>query len=156
MYFEGDDQMKYEFKMIDADTTELKYKEKHFTIKRDIGLMQELQSAVFKAKKKLVFDLAKEGLTKNDLVIIKKEGNKTLEDNTNVVELENEYINEATMTMFDEICNKFFNMGITELIQDIGLNENESEAFGVALMTSFTGTKQDDELSPREFAKTIQ
>lgn len=148
--------MKYEFKIIDADTTELTYKDKSFTIKRDVGLMKELQSAVFKAKKKLVFDLAKEGLTKKDLVIIKKEGNKTLEDNTNIVELENEYINEATMNMFDEICNKFFNMGITELIQDIGLEENESEAFGVALMTSFTGAKQDEGTSPRDFAKTIK
>jgi hypothetical protein len=147
--------MKYEFKTIDADTSELVYRDKSFIITRDIGLMKEMQSAVFKAKKKLVFDLAKEGLTKNDLVIIKKEGNKTLEDNTNVVALEEEYINEATMNMFDELCMRFFNMGITELVQDIGLTEDESEAFGIALMTSFTGVR-DENTSPREYAKTIK
>ena len=147
--------MKYEFKTIDNDTTELTYKDKKFVIKRDIELMKELQSAIFKAKKKLVFDLAKEGLTKADLVIKKQEGNKTLEDNTNVVELENEYINEATMTMFDDICHKFFNMGITEIIQDIGLNEEESEAFGIALVSSFTGSR-DEGTSPRDFAKTLK
>lgn len=148
--------MKYEFKKIDVDTTELCYKDKSLKIKKDIALMQELQSAVFKAKRKMVFDLAKEGLTKKDLVISKKEGNKTLEDNTNVVELENEYINEATMTMFDNLCIKFFNMNLTELIQDIGLDEDESEAFGVELMTAFTGKKQDDGLSPSEYAKTLK
>ena len=70
--------MKYEFKKIDVDTTELCYKDKSLKIKKDIALMQELQSAVFKAKRKMVFDLAKEGLTKKDLVISKKEGNTIL------------------------------------------------------------------------------
>lgn len=148
--------MKYEFKTIDADTTELKYRDKSFKIKKDVALMKDMQSAVFKAKKKMVFDLAKEGLTKKDLVIAKKEGNKTLEDNTNVVELENEYINEATMTMFDELCVKFFDMSLTELIQDIGLDEDESEAFGMSLMSAFTGKKQDDGLTPSEYAKTLK
>lgn len=147
--------MKYDFKTIDNDTTELSYKDKKFVIKRDIELMKELQSAIFKAKKKLVFDLAKEGLTKADLVIKKQEGNKTLEDNTNVVELENEYINEATMTMFDDLCKKYFEMGLTDLVQDIGLNEEESEAFGIALMTSFIG-KRDEGTSPKDFAKTLK
>ena len=119
--------MKYEFKKIDADTTELIYKNKNFTIKRDVGLMRDIQSAVSKAKKKLVFDLAKEGLTKKDLVITKTEGNKTYEDNTNVVALEEEYTNEATMEMFDELCKKFFKLGIAELVIDIGLTEEESE-----------------------------
>lgn len=141
--------MKYEFIKIDADTTELTYKNKKFVIKRDIELMKELQSVIFKAKRKLVFDLAKEGLTKADLVIKKQEGNKTLEDNTNVVELENEYINEATMTMFDDLCKRYFEMGLTDLIQDIGLNDKESESFGVALMTSFTGVR-DEVAFPRE------
>ena len=149
--------MKYEFKKIDDDSTELKYKDKSLTIKKDVALMKEMQSAVFKAKKEMVFDLAKEGLTKKDLVLTKKEGNKTIEDNTNVVDLENEYINEATMKMFDDLCMKFFNMSMTELIQDIGLDEDESEAFGVGLMTAFTGAnKQDDGTSPYEYAKTLK
>lgn len=138
--------MKYEFKRIDADTTELIYKDKNFTIKRDVGLMRDIQSAVSKAKKKLVFDLAKEGLTKKDLVITKTEGNKTYEDNTNVVALEEEYTNEATMEMFDELCKKFFKLGIAELVIDIGLTEEESELFGMELMSAFTGATSDDEI----------
>lgn len=148
--------MKYEFVKIDADTTELKYRDKSFVIKKDVGLMEEIQSSIYKAKKQMVFDLAKEGLTKNDLVITKKEGNKTLEDNTNVVALEEEYINEANMNMFNNLSKKFFNMNLLDLIQDIGLNEQESEAFGVALMGAFVGIKQDNGLTPSEFAKTLK
>ena len=101
---------------------------------------------ISKAKKKLVFDLAKEGLTKKDLVIIKTEGNKTYEDNTNVVALEEEYTNEATMEMFDELCKKLFKQGIAELVIDIGLTEEESELFGMKLMSAFTGATSDDEI----------
>lgn len=147
--------MKYEFKKIGADTTELIYKDKKFTIKRDVGLMKDIQSAIFKAKRKMVFDLAKEGLTKDDLVIKKQEENKTYEDNTNVVALEEEYTNEATMEMFDGLCKKFFNMGLMELATDIGLEDTESELFGMQLMSAFTGSGQE-ETTPRDFAKTLQ
>lgn len=140
--------MKYSFEKIDNDTTKLKYKEKEFEIKRNVGLLKEMQSAVFKAKKKLYFDLAKEGLTKKDLVISKKVGNKTYEDNTNVVDLENEYINEATLTMIDNLCNKYFNMTLTDLIQDLELDEKESEIFGEELMYAFTGNKKEVGQSP--------
>lgn len=140
--------MKYSFEKIDNDTTKLKYKEKEFEIKRNVGLLKEMQSAVFKAKKKLYFDLAKEGLTKKDLVISKKVGNKTYEDNTNVVDLENEYINEATLTMIDNLCNKYFNMTLTDLIQELELDEQESEIFGEELMYAFTGNKKEVGQSP--------
>lgn len=147
--------MKYEFKQIDNDTTELSYKDKKFTIKRDVELMKELQSATFKAKRKMIIDLGKEGITENDLIIKKVEGNKTIEDKRNIVALENEYIQEATMKLFDDLCIKYFDMSMSELMLDIGvLGEKESEAFGVELATALTGLQQNT--TPREFAKTLK
>ena len=53
--------MKYEFIVIDPDTTKLKYKEKEFTIVKDIALMNELQSINYTAKNNMIIDLAKKG-----------------------------------------------------------------------------------------------
>ena len=59
----------YEFIEVDKDTTKLKYKDKEFLIKRDVGLLKDLQSINVKAKRRMVMELAKEGLTTKDLVI---------------------------------------------------------------------------------------
>ena len=50
------------------------------------------------------------------------------------------------MEMFDELCKKFFKLGIAELVIDIGLTEEESELFGMELMSAFTGATSDDEI----------
>jgi hypothetical protein len=132
---------KYEFKKIDADTTELKYKDKTLTIRKDVELMKKLQGVNAKAKTKMMIELSKQGLTKKDLTIEKKEGSKTYYDNSNLLEIEEQYVNEASLEVIDEVCVDMFGMSLTDLILDIGLDEKDTEEFGIQLVSILTGQK---------------
>lgn len=135
--------MKYEFIKIDSDTTELRYKDKVFTIKKDIDLEKRIQETIPRARILLNAELSKMGMTKKDLVIERHEGNKTYYDNTNIIDAEEQYQAIATMQVYDEIVKKYTDMTLAELMQDIGLDvENankENEQFGVDLTSAFTG-----------------
>lgn len=135
--------MKYEFTKIDSDTTELRYKDKVFTIKKDIDLEKRIQETIPRARILLNAELSKMGMTKKDLVIERHEGNKTYYDNTNIIDAEEQYQAIATMQVFDEIVKKYTGMTLAELMQDIGLNVNEAnkenEQFGLDLTNAFTG-----------------
>ena len=135
--------MKYKFVKIDSDTTELRYKDKVFSIKKDIDLEKRIQEAIPRARILMLAELKKMGMTKQDLVIERHEGNKTYYDNSNVVDAEEQFQAIATMQVFDEIINKYCNMTLAELMQDIGLNVNEAnkenEQFGLDLTNAFTG-----------------
>ena len=131
--------MKYSFTKIDQDTTELKYKDKSFPIKRDIDLQKRIQEAIPKARVLMNVELAKMGLTKKDLVIERHEGNKTYYDNSNIMNAEEQYQAIATMEVFDEILKKYTNMTLNELIQDIDLNSNEVSDFGTDLTNAIMG-----------------
>lgn len=135
--------MKYDFVRIDEDTTELTYKDKKFTIKKDIDLEKRMQEAVPRARILMNAELSKMGMTKKDLVIERQEGNKTYYDNSNIMDAEEQYQAIATMQVFDEIVKKYCDMTLTELMQDIGLNveeENkENEQFGIDLLSALTG-----------------
>jgi hypothetical protein len=122
--------MKYEFIKQDDDTTILKYKDKEFTIKKDVELQKEFQSINKNARVKMMLDLTKQGITSNDLIIIKKNGSKTYEDKSNLIQLEQGYIQEASIDLFQTLSNKYFNMPLENLIADIGLTEEESTKFG--------------------------
>lgn len=129
--------MKYEFKKIDDDTSELHYKDKVFTIKKDVQLMQDLQSINLKARKKMIIDLSKEGISTKNLTIETKDKGKTYFDNSNLREMEQTYIEQETLNLLNELSFKYFNMSIYNLINDIELNEDEvakfSEDFGNTL-----------------------
>lgn len=132
---------KYEFKKIDADTTELKYKDKTLTIKRNVELIKKLQTVNAKAKTKMFIELSKQGITKDDLTIKKVEGNKTYYDNSNVLAIEEQYVNEATLEVIDEVCVGMFDMSLTDLILDMELDEKDTEQFGVEFVSILTGQK---------------
>lgn len=135
--------MKYEFVKIDSDTTELRYKDKVFSIKKDIDLEKRIQEAIPRARILMNAELSKMGMTKKDLVIERHEGNKTYYDNTNIMDAEEQFQAIATMQVFDEIVSKYTNMTLAELMQDIGLDVNEAnkenEQFGLDLTSAFTG-----------------
>lgn len=131
--------MKYKFEKIDNDTTKLSYKEKEFNIKRDVQLTKKVQSIYMKARTKMMVDLAKEGITKKDLVIERKENGKTYYDNTNVTEIEQTYIQMVSLELYNEICKKSTGMEFEELMEDIGLNENEAEKFGEEFSKAIQG-----------------
>ena len=98
--------MKYKFEKIDDDITKLSYKDKSFEIKRDVELTSKLQSVYMKARTKMMIDFSKQGVTKKDLVIERKEKGKTYYDNTNLNELEKYYTEMAFLEIYDEISKK--------------------------------------------------
>jgi len=139
----------YEFIEVDKDTTKLKYKDKEFLIKRDVGLLKDLQSINVKAKRRMVMELAKEGLTTKDLVIEKNINGKKIMDNSNLTEMENSYVQQESLNVFDDLVNKFCGMSIAELIMDIGiLDEKQSEDFGNKLINAFTNVPLDELNTP--------
>jgi len=135
--------MKYSFTKIDTDTTELAYKDKVFQIKRDVDLIKRLQGVSITARTNMMIDLSKQGISKKDLVIERKEGNKTYYDNSNLLEIEESYYNQASIDLIDELCKKYFNMGLIELIQELELKEDETEQFGIDLMSAFSGLEKE-------------
>ena len=141
--------MKYNFVKIDEDTTELTYKDKKFAIKRDIDLEKRIQESIPRARILMNAELSKMGMTKKDLIIERREGNKTYYDNSNIMDTEEQYQAIATMQVFDEIVQKYCNMTLVELMQDIGLDvENESdenEKFGLELTTALTGKNLENQ-----------
>ena len=136
--------MKYKFEKIDSDTTKLSYKDKEFEIKRDVDLTKKMQGLYMKARTKMMVDLAKEGITKKDLTIEKKENGKTYYDNSNVTEIENNYIQMASLDLYNEISEKYTGLDLQALMEDIGLNEDEAEEFGI----EFTKALQGDVSTP--------
>ena len=145
--------MKYTFKNIDIDTTELTYKDKRFEIRKDVDLMKRMQSLSVKARTNMMLDLSKQGVSKKDLVIERKEGSKTIYDNSNLLEIEQEYYNLASVELIDELCQKYFNMGLLDLLQDIELKDNEVEEFSKDLMSAFSGVEKEKFPSIQEESK---
>ena len=135
--------MKYEFKKIDEDTTQLIYKDKVFDIKKDVDLQRRIQEAVPRARILMSRDLTKMGMTKKDLTVVRHEGNKTYYDNTNVLDAEEYYNSLATQEVYDEIINKYCGMSLVELMQDIGLDvstdNKENQQFGLDLTSALSG-----------------
>ena len=109
--------MKYEFKRIDDDTTELRYKDKVFSLRRDVDLQKRIEEAIPRARLKMASDLAKQGMTKKDLVIERHEGNKTFYDNSNIMDAEETYNTLATMEVFDEIIMKYCISSVRLILQ---------------------------------------
>ena len=131
--------MKYKFEKIDDDITKLSYKDKEFEIKRDVELTSKLQSVYMRARTKMMLELSKEGITKKDLVIERKANGKTYYDNSNINELEKYYTEMAFLEIYDNISKKATGMIFQELVLDIGLNENESEEFGLEFSNALLG-----------------
>ena len=135
--------MKYEFIKIDEDTTELKYKDKVISIKRDIDLQVKIQDSVRRSRLLLNKDLTSAGMTRKDLTIERHEGNKTYYDNSNAIEAEQEYQVLAVNQVYDEIITKYCGMTLAELMQDIGLDvsvdNEENKQFGINLTKAITG-----------------
>lgn len=137
--------MKYEFVKIDEDTTELRYKDKVFLIKRDLDLQVKIQGSIAKGRILMNKELTKMGITKKDLTIEKHEGNKTYYDNSNARDIEEQYQLLAVQEVFDDLVKKYTNMNLTELMQDIGLNimveSKENNIFIEKLTMTFMGNK---------------
>ena len=136
--------MKYEFIKIDDDTTELKYKDKAFTIHKDIELLKDLQGINFRAKARMMAELKKMGMTASDLIVVTKNGNKTTEDRSDLLELEEYCLSIEAEKMYDNITMKYTNMTLAQLLTDIGISlstesKEEIEEFSNYLNLAIVG-----------------
>lgn len=137
----------YKFTKIDNDTTKLECEingeKKEFEIKRTVELLRDLTSATHKSRNRLIKDLAKEGLTKNDLVKEVKKDGKTFYDSSSWDELENSYYEEENQVILSSVIEKITGYDLITLIVEMGLNEKEIEAFSTELVLALTGTKTE-------------
>lgn len=131
--------MKYKFKAED-DIVKLSYKDKEFEFKVNVKLISEMQKIVMQARKKMLFDFSAEGQSIKNLTIETKKDGKTYYDNSNKVELEKIYQEEATLEFFNKKCNEIFKMDLAELINDIGLStEEDGSKFSEELIAYMSG-----------------
>lgn len=124
-------QKKYEFIKNGADDYTLKYKDKEINFSSNVEIQNDLQGVTERARKKMILELAQNGVSIKDLTKeIKKDG-KTYYDNSNKDELEKVYIQEEQAMAWLEIVNKLFNTSFEDLIKDIGITtEKEVQEFG--------------------------
>lgn len=121
---------KYEFIKNGLDDYTLKYKDKEIQFCSKVEFIKELQEVQKNARLKMISDLAKEGMSIQDLIIKKTEGAKTIEDHSNKDYVEQGYIQQEQVKVIDNICKKMFNMDASTLILELGFaDEKEVEEF---------------------------
>lgn len=116
---------KYEFIKNGIDDYTLKYKDKEIQFCSKVEFIKELQEVQKNARLKMISDLAKEGMSIQDLIIKKTEGAKTIEDHSNKDYVEQGYIQQEQVRVIDNICKKLFNMDASTLILDLGFTEEK-------------------------------
>lgn len=116
---------KYEFIKNGIDDYTLKYKDKEIQFCSKVEFIKELQEVQKNARLKMISDLAKEGMSVQDLIIKKTEGAKTIEDHSNKDYVEQGYIQQEQVRVIDNICKKLFNMDASTLILDLGFTEEK-------------------------------
>lgn len=136
--------MKYEFVEVDEDITELRYKDKSFKSKRNLELLKQFEDIERKAKIQFIADLKKDGLSIQDLVSEKKEGNKTIVDYSNVDYLQKEYVESQKIKFFNDFCKSITGMTLEELVVDIGLTEEECTQFGFDFSQMINGMRKEE------------
>ena len=115
----------YEFKKVDTDVYELSYKDKKFTIRSTVGIMSEMQGLIKEARVNMIKELTKDGISVKDLTIEKKENGKTYYDNSNKEAIEESFMQDVTLKFYDRKCKEFCNMTMQELMNDIGIENDE-------------------------------
>lgn len=135
----------YKFTKIDKDTTKLECEiggeQKEFEIKKTVELLKELTSATHRSRNRLIKDLAKEGLTKSDLVKEVKKDGKTFYDSSSWDELEQSYYEEENQLVLSNVVEKITGYDLLNLIVEMGLNEKEIETFSTELVIALTGNQ---------------
>ena len=136
--------MKYQIIKNGQDDYTLKYKDKVINFHNDVEIVSELQNVNMLAKKRMIKELIKEGITLNELTKeIKKDG-KTYYDNSNKDELIKAYTEEETLNLFKKGIQKMLGMDLLELMNDIGIETQEeseelSKKLGEILAGRFRG-----------------
>lgn len=132
---------KYEIIKNSKDNYTLKYKDRSIDFKTDIALISEMQGIYKRARANMIKDLAKDGMKLDDLIIKETKDGKKYEDHSNREALENIYVESAMNDFFDDICKRYFNMGLAELLVDMDLTEDtkQVEQFTTEFVSALTG-----------------
>ena len=148
---------KYEFKKITLDEYKLVIENKEYPFKRTIEMGEKVQGITASARIKMLKELTKMGLTKNDLIIKKDLRNgKTTYDETNYQEFEKKFIEEETLQVANYLMENCFKMTTTKLFEELGINVNseinEDEANGIMMFTQkfITIISKEEEDTPSD------
>lgn len=148
---------KYEFKKITLDEYKLVIENKEYPFKRTIEMGEKVQGITASARIKMLKELTKMGLTKNDLIIKKDFGNgKITYDETNYQEFEKKFIEEETLQVANDLMENCFKMTTTKLFEELGINVNseinEDEANGIMMFTQkfITIISKEEEDTPSD------
>lgn len=141
--------MKYQFKKNGQDDYSLVYGDKEIKFKSNVGIVEEIQNIIPKARMKMLLDLSKQGNTLNDLVIVKKEDGKTYYDNSNKDAMEKIYIEKEQEEVFTRIINETLGKPYEQLVVELDLiTEKEvqqfGDIFGKCIMGQYEGSPSDD------------
>lgn len=120
--------------------------------KNDISIAKEFESINVIARTKLMKDLTKQGITKKDLTVVRVENGKTYYDNSNYLELENTYTEQATLEILSDISSRKLGLGYMELIQDMGMIEDSKgiEKFTTDFINILQGKEVVDNIPSKE------
>ena len=129
----------YKIEYVDEDKRVLKYKDKELEFTKDVELVSKFQELPKRTKTRMIVDLAKQGISINDLVIKTQKDGKTIEDHSNEDALYKMYQGEEMLKILDEICMKYFNMTVVKLIEDMKLTKEQELKFGGDLMEALIG-----------------
>jgi hypothetical protein len=129
----------YKIEYVDEDKRILKYKDKELEFTKDVELASKFQELPKRTKTRMIVDLAKQGISVNDLVIKTQKDGKTTEDHSNEDAIYKMYQGEEILKILDEICTKYFNMTLVELIKDMELTKDQEFKFGEDLIKALAG-----------------
>lgn len=121
---------KYKFIKNGIDDYTLKYKDKEKNFCSKVEMVKDLQEVTKNARLEMVTDLAKKGMSVQDLIKEHKEGSKIIYDHSNKDFVEQGYIQQEQAKVVDKICKQVFGMDSSAIILDIGFSdEKEVEQF---------------------------
>ena len=124
----------YRFKKIDGDKFTLLYEKdkekKQIQFTRTVKSATRLQAIDSEARFRVMAELTKQGYTmdNNPFVIEKKEGNKTIRDESNLNYLIEKEKETTTAIIITEIIQDTFGMSFDKLIPEIGEKPDDQEA----------------------------
>ena len=117
--------MKYQIIKNGTDDYTLKYKDKEIKFHSDVETVTELQRVNEIGKQRMIIDLAKQGVTINELVKEVKKDGKTYYDNSNKDEMIKVYATRVAEELFNKAVKKMLGMELTELVKELNIETQE-------------------------------
>jgi hypothetical protein len=123
----------YKFKKIDGDKFSLIYEKdnskKQIEFKRTVKMATRLQAVDSEARFRVMMQLTEKGYTidNNPFVIEKKEGNKTIRDESNLNYLINKEKETTIAIIITELIKEAFEMDFDVLIPEIGIDPSNRD-----------------------------